>query len=97
MNILSEDVLIEVAQKIPVVNIYNPDTYLSKSNCDRSRLILMYSGPSCASNLDMVCACLYTCIRTYLGARFAKEWLWHSFDYIKGLFSTQAPCDRLSQ
>lgn len=35
MNILSENVLIEVAQKILVVNIYNPDTYLSKSNCDQ--------------------------------------------------------------
>lgn len=35
VNTLSENVLIDVAQKILVVNIYNPDTYLSKSNCDR--------------------------------------------------------------
>lgn len=31
------------------------------------------------------------------GLRGPKEWLRLGFDYIKGLFSTQAPCDRLSQ
>lgn len=41
----------------------------------------------------------WTCM--FVGAcmfvRFAKECLWRSFNYIKGLFSTQTPCDRLSQ
>lgn len=46
------------------------------------------------------CTCMF--VGTYLGicaegARWAKEWLWRGFDYIKGLFSTRAPCDRLSQ
>lgn len=56
-------------------------------------IIIIYSGSSCTGNVD-VYALRYAHI---LGTRFAKEWLWHGFDYIKGLFSTQALYDRLSQ
>lgn len=58
-NILSENVLIgmpSAAQMIHiVVNIYEPDTYLSKSNCDHSTLAItiIYSGSTCTYILDM--------------------------------------------